>query len=1650
MIYFRFKIDQNYVGEPPAVEVTITNLNDNIDKQFLKDLIQKCGQFDELHIYYHPTTNKHLGLARVVFESVKCSKACITKFNGMSVMGKVLGVFHDAFGEECKRILDNFTSEQKPKEPAPIATTTLQSTGRKSPLPAAPPFTNDTPTKSDFHPDADYSRGSDSLDAVVHYSSGRDRDYERYSSSHSRDRYEHEDRDDDRHRHKKDHKWEKEKRHHHYHHKTDKEHHGGSSHHHRDRRDRDRDRDRHRDRERDRYREADRDKKDRDYDRDRRRDRDVSRDKYRVRNYQKSCRDRDYNSVSSTAEYTSQTDTNFGSSYKNIPPVIQPPAPYNSYPISSGSYVSQPPLPHDSATTSASSYYPPPPPMQPQAMWHQMSWQTVQPPPPVDPWTSRPAAPPPEPSESSSSSRLNSKSDRNKDNETKKATPPTADDEDQATIDLDTRIALMFKEKSFGAAPPFIQLEDSDTEVDHHHKGDSIASDTIKNQQLTTSIPSPSGRDVSRKKSKKKYRKEQKRLREAGASDISSSDDDILLQKGSYTSPSVRKDEDRMSLSSLSSTEDRNSQPPLPPLPPPQMVQSGSYLYPAGIHPYYYPQAGPSDYNPYSQQNPYMQQNYSYMQSFVPGFSHLIPNYVPPPPSGGSAANSLANDYNSSSGGHLNSRRSESRSTASIYPKRDPCERIITTVLDRVTNELKQILKKDFNKKMIENTAYKRFETWWSDQERTKGKNADLIDGTPLSGGLKPMDKAPDINQLLNNNRDALDTVGTGGIMSLGLRAQIPKLPSFRRIRKQPSPVRPRDDDEDLWNDLSDQEDMVQGGSDSEHEDAHQTAKTSFSQSSTSIASSAPVAVTKSVERPMSTSTVSSESENDDSSSDSDSESDSSSSDTRQNVTPTAKAGPSKSITPSHHKENSKPIYSDSDSEIGVKTSAPVTSPTIKPAKASKKLTADGIYSDSSSDEDTATKKSELLPPPLPAVAAIEKPMTPPPKTPEPVVVEEMASQSPKPPRTPGRESPEEPKKKSRYDYDRIYSDSDEEREYQEKRRRNTEYMEQIEREFLEEQQRVKEEMEEKRRTQLISTTTEDEDEVWPEKAPSPADPVTPSLSQPPPTPGAQIFSAPYFSPATQPVKAITHATVSTTAPAKSPAATKRRTTGQKQKQTTPIAITAVQHPLPAATPTVVIHEVTTTTLTIDKAQPMEINGISSSIAIADPLTIPFVDPNRMLKMSPASSDGGSSQESQASQIALDHCYCLPPHASPPSASTSTASASAAQINSDIGPPPLVSRVGTGNKIDPISATSVVTAPAATEYTTTTGRPESVAAMPLAVSPQKSGPGRPKKETAAARSKKDEKLAAANVVATMKRDAPPLSLFMPEQRFMSRDARSEMMLLYGFLTKGIDAEDIQYLKESYEYLLQDDANNYWLNATHWVDHCVTDRSLLPPPSKKRKRDDENKLHASGSARTEGFYKVDLREKAKFKYHHAKLMPGETAATAEAAAAQSAKLGSKMQGASREARSNQRRLLTAFGASTESELLKFNQLKFRKKQLKFAKSAIHDWGLFAMEPIAADEMVIEYVGQMIRPVVADLRETKYEAIGIGSSYLFRIDLETIIDATKCGNLARFINHSCNVSIDPDAIITVAVVVVVLKYVICFSLFTAQLLCESNNH
>ncbi|KAK7412991.1 hypothetical protein VNO78_04796 [Psophocarpus tetragonolobus] len=112
-----------------------------------------------------------------------------------------------------------------------------------------------------------------------------------------------------------------------------------------------------------------------------------------------------------------------------------------------------------------------------------------------------------------------------------------------------------------------------------------------------------------------------------------------------------------------------------------------------------------------------------------------------------------------------------------------------------------------------------------------------------------------------------------------------------------------------------------------------------------------------------------------------------------------------------------------------------------------------------------------------------------------------------------------------------------------------------------------------------------------------------------------------------------------------------------------------------------------------------------------------------------------------------------------------------------------------------------------------------------------------------------------------------------------------------------------------------------------------------------------------------------------------------------------------------ARTNRVKLRNLLAAAEGADILKVPQLKARKKRLRFQRSKIHDWGLVALESIEAEDFVIEYIGELIRPRISDIRELQYEKMGIGSSYLFRLDDGYVVDATKRGGIARFINHSC---------------------------------------
>ena len=83
-------------------------------------------------------------------------------------------------------------------------------------------------------------------------------------------------------------------------------------------------------------------------------------------------------------------------------------------------------------------------------------------------------------------------------------------------------------------------------------------------------------------------------------------------------------------------------------------------------------------------------------------------------------------------------------------------------------------------------------------------------------------------------------------------------------------------------------------------------------------------------------------------------------------------------------------------------------------------------------------------------------------------------------------------------------------------------------------------------------------------------------------------------------------------------------------------------------------------------------------------------------------------------------------------------------------------------------------------------------------------------------------------------------------------------------------------------------------------------------------------------------------------------------------------------------------------------------------LSVRSSLIHSNGLFARQNFRKGEMVVEYLGDLIRHSVADLREKKAiedQEGADGSCYMFRLDEEFVVDATVRGNSARFINHSC---------------------------------------
>ncbi|KAF9884099.1 histone methyltransferase set1 [Aspergillus nanangensis] len=269
-----------------------------------------------------------------------------------------------------------------------------------------------------------------------------------------------------------------------------------------------------------------------------------------------------------------------------------------------------------------------------------------------------------------------------------------------------------------------------------------------------------------------------------------------------------------------------------------------------------------------------------------------------------------------------------------------------------------------------------------------------------------------------------------------------------------------------------------------------------------------------------------------------------------------------------------------------------------------------------------------------------------------------------------------------------------------------------------------------------------------------------------------------------------------------------------------------------------------------------------------------------------------------------------------------------------------------------------------------------------------------------------------------------------EPRPTVEDDHTIIMDLDGWQNLVKDEEDLRFLQD----ILVEEAQSNVGNLSSWA-WRQKEIKALNHPGVLGPIHDETQIHGyfvrnmSGAARTEGRKKILESEKSKYLPHRIKVQKAREereakakndphAVAAEAARIAAAKTISKS--TSRSTRVNNRRLIADINAQKQalptqgggdSDVLRFNQLKKRKKPVRFARSAIHNWGLYAEENISANDMIIEYVGDKVRQQVADMRERQYMKSGIGSSYLFRIDENTVIDATKRGGIARFINHSC---------------------------------------
>ena len=87
-----------------------------------------------------------------------------------------------------------------------------------------------------------------------------------------------------------------------------------------------------------------------------------------------------------------------------------------------------------------------------------------------------------------------------------------------------------------------------------------------------------------------------------------------------------------------------------------------------------------------------------------------------------------------------------------------------------------------------------------------------------------------------------------------------------------------------------------------------------------------------------------------------------------------------------------------------------------------------------------------------------------------------------------------------------------------------------------------------------------------------------------------------------------------------------------------------------------------------------------------------------------------------------------------------------------------------------------------------------------------------------------------------------------------------------------------------------------------------------------------------------------------------------------------------------------------------------KLEKKRRRIVVRNSSIHGRGVFALRRIPKGTRIIEYKGKLITDKEADRRYSRMHEHS-PHTMLFSLEGGWVIDATRRGNSARWINHSC---------------------------------------